>query len=455
MSETTFLSAVLFLLFALICGSLIQWIVSSFKSYRPPVSILWFAFGMLISLITVLVVPEVINPQDPGLTHIDINPEHPLGLLGIGIAEAARIHSSVLYYIVLPILLYDATQQISWHHFRKSLRTGLLLAIVGVVFQVAVIGLLMQYSFTRPVTMDANNRDLDSLAESPDAALQSGSGGLERGLDSHLLKSFQPSFSQNPDLNFSLSAPPAFFDISDSLRDSLPTPDTSLTPVPSDHREIVDTFEPHQGSLRRQLGFLWRGPSVMKPGHAAMPPRGMGNMMAHGPSLSFSMMTAAAVASTDPIAVISILEDMDAPAQFSSLFDCEALINDGSSIFLFTFFKSLTRGNQQTWTESLGRFATLLIVGPLSGFVAASLMYRWLKHYRWFPYDKTIAVVFMSYLVFYVAEIYLLTSGPLAIVVYGLYFKVSLTSAVSSELSPRPMPRLHSRLRRPRCITTL
>lgn len=132
MSETTFLSAVLFLLFALISGSLIQWLVSKVKSYKPPVSILWFAFGMLICLVEVLVVPEHKDPDHEELTHVEINPEHPLGLLGIGIAEASRVHSSVLYYIVLPILLYDATQQISWHHFRKSLKTGLLLAIVGV-----------------------------------------------------------------------------------------------------------------------------------------------------------------------------------------------------------------------------------------------------------------------------------------------------------------------------------
>lgn len=60
------------------------------------------------------------------------NPDNPLGLIAIGIAQAARVHSSVLYFLLLPILLYEATQQTSWYHFRKVLKPGLILATFGV-----------------------------------------------------------------------------------------------------------------------------------------------------------------------------------------------------------------------------------------------------------------------------------------------------------------------------------
>eukprot|EP01054_Gregarina_sp_Poly1_P010119 Gregarina_sp_Poly_1__10118@NODE_68_length_16344_cov_127_756773_g58_i0_p5_GENE_NODE_68_length_16344_cov_127_756773_g58_i0NODE_68_length_16344_cov_127_756773_g58_i0_p5_ORF_typecomplete_len601_score72_99Na_H_Exchanger/PF00999_21/8_9e08Na_H_Exchanger/PF00999_21/5_7e40CRCB/PF02537_15/12CRCB/PF02537_15/26EOS1/PF12326_8/1_5e02EOS1/PF12326_8/6_9EOS1/PF12326_8/1_9e03_NODE_68_length_16344_cov_127_756773_g58_i0894710749 len=375
-------SPVSFLIFASISGALIQWLVSKVKAYKPPVSILWFLFGMIICVVEVLVVPAVSDAHN--VPHVEINPEHPLGLLGIGIAEAARVHSSVLYYVVLPILLYDATQQISWHHFRKGIRVGLLLAIAGVMFQVLVIGLLMQYSFTRA------SSKMRSFVGDAEVSVEADHFSTESLLGEYA----DPPFGA----------------------------------------DLTISVDPHTSGLmdqnKRLLGLLWKGPHVH---HTSILKPTKTNTPAPAPSMSFSMMTAAAVASTDPIAVISILEEVEAPAKFGSLFDSEALINDGSSIFLFTFFKSLTRGNTQTVRESIGRFATLLLVGPLFGLITSSLMYRWLKHYRWFPYDKTLAVVFGSYFVFFVAEIYLETSGPLTIVVYGLYFKAYAKAAFEAE----------------------
>lgn len=43
----------------------------------------------------------------------------------------------------------------------------------------------------------------------------------------------------------------------------------------------------------------------------------------------------------------------------------------------------------------------------------------------------------MAYLVFFMAEIYLRSSGPLAIVVYGLYFKVCMHLPVYTRIRTR------------------
>eukprot|EP01053_Blabericola_migrator_P002893 Blabericola_migrator_1__2892@NODE_1830_length_3728_cov_110_996995_g1172_i0_p1_GENE_NODE_1830_length_3728_cov_110_996995_g1172_i0NODE_1830_length_3728_cov_110_996995_g1172_i0_p1_ORF_typecomplete_len1209_score175_15Na_H_Exchanger/PF00999_21/2_8e08Na_H_Exchanger/PF00999_21/5_2e38Cation_efflux/PF01545_21/0_095Cation_efflux/PF01545_21/2e03Cation_efflux/PF01545_21/1e04Ctr/PF04145_15/4_8e03Ctr/PF04145_15/1_7_NODE_1830_length_3728_cov_110_996995_g1172_i03743628 len=150
-------------------------------------------------------------------------------------------------------------------------------------------------------------------------------------------------------------------------------------------------------------------------------------------SWPFSMMVASAVASTDPIAVLSILEEMDAPSQFGAIFDCESLINDGSSIFLFDFFKAITRGDASNWKEATAQFFRLLVIGPVFGYLVAALVLRWLKTYSWYPYDATLALVFFGYLVFFVAEIYIKTSGPLAVVVFGVYFKANSKATFDSE----------------------
>lgn len=337
MSDTTILAAGIFFLFAAICAAVIQWLLSKIPVYKPPVSILWFLFGMLICVIEIYAVP---NKDE----HIDLALSHPFGLLGYGIAEAARVRHVVLFFLMLPMLLYDATQQISWHHFKKSLRVGILLAVLGVIIQVFVIGALMTVTLTRPGEV-----------------------------------------SETTTTNF--------------------------------------------------MAFPWARHNHIR-AHTMATEEGSFNTMGvveSNPSWPFSLMVASAVASTDPIAVLSILEEMDAPSKFGSIFDCESLINDGSSIFLFDFFKALTRGEANNWGEATRQFFRLLFVGPLFGYVVACLVFRWLKTYTWYPYDAALSLVFMAYLVFFVAELYLESSGPLSVVVFGLYFKAYSKATFDAE----------------------
>lgn len=287
-----------------------------------------------------------------------MNPNKPFGLMGIGIAEAARVPNSLLYFIILPILLYDATQQISWYHFRKSLRVGLLLAIAGVVLQVFMIGYLMQWTFSK--VDEDNQADIRLLSNAPHTPWSHNEYSNINARISQNLSSIETHSELRNDTSFDTNRHWSFLQ----------------TPVPSkESQKIVNHSQPitklpwHRRVLRR-LG------------------ESQGSATSQKTSLPFSLMTAAAVASTDPIAVISILDEMEAPHQFGSLFDCEALINDGSSIFLFTFFKGITKGHTTSVGDSIRRFVVLLFVGPAFGFVMACVMYRWLKHFHFHPYDE-------------------------------------------------------------------
>eukprot|EP00375_Theileria_parva_P002522 XP_765200.1 hypothetical protein [Theileria parva strain Muguga] len=69
----------------------------------------------------------------------------PFGILR-WISSLRNIDNSILYFIALPILLYEATQTIDWYSFCNFLLAGISLAVIGVVLQVAILGILFHYT---------------------------------------------------------------------------------------------------------------------------------------------------------------------------------------------------------------------------------------------------------------------------------------------------------------------
>lgn len=55
----------------------------------------------------------------------------PFGILR-WISSLRNIDNSILYFIALPILLYEATQTIDWYSFCNFLLAGISLAVIGV-----------------------------------------------------------------------------------------------------------------------------------------------------------------------------------------------------------------------------------------------------------------------------------------------------------------------------------
>eukprot|EP00922_Rhytidocystis_sp_ex-Travisia-forbesii_P064019 GHVS01095198.1.p1 GENE.GHVS01095198.1~~GHVS01095198.1.p1 ORF type:complete len:1055 (-),score=96.02 GHVS01095198.1:1363-4527(-) len=274
MAETTpNQSTLLIVIFSLLCGSALQWLISKLPAFPPPVSIVWFVFGMAVAAL-----------GDLGM-----------GDLGEAIRSVGHMSSDVVYFILLPILLYEATQNTNWHKFKRFLVGGLSLAVAGVAFQVGLLGVLFNFTF---------------------------------------MQSIEPQSS-------------------------------------------------------------W----------------------------SKSFLLASALSSTDPVAVVSVLGNVNAPDKLCSMFEGESLINDGSSVLLFTLFSSVVSGYSENAAQAVFMFVRLLFIGPLFGAAMGFVMFAWLHFFRGHHLCQVVATVTMGYLSFYVAEVYFLLSGPLTCVCYGLFIK--------------------------------
>jgi CPA1 family monovalent cation:H+ antiporter len=77
----------------------------------------------------------------------------------------------------------------------------------------------------------------------------------------------------------------------------------------------------------------------------------------------------ALVAATDPIAVVGLFRHLNAPARLRVLVEGESLLNDGTSIVLFTLILAFVSGVATSASDLLVRFASIVGAGALVGAV--------------------------------------------------------------------------------------
>ncbi|SJK86103.1 solute carrier family 9, member 6 [Babesia microti strain RI] len=260
--------------FLIASACILQVIVSKINE-KIPISIIWFLYGMLTYGIAMSLNGKVDDP----LTHAILNLRH--------------IDNSVLYYIVLPILLYEATQEINWYAFKNFIIGGIALSVFGVFLQVIILGVLFHYTI---------------------------------------------------------------------------------------------------------LGSTKIG-------------------------ISISFLIASIISSTDPIAVLAILNGVSAPPKLSSIFNAESLINDGSSVLLFQFFYLLTLGDTGSAGYYVLLFFKLLILSPLLGILMAIVVSIWISTFHAHHFAQCVSLMIGGYISYFLAEYTLNISGPLTIVCYGIFIK--------------------------------
>ncbi|SCO69621.1 sodium/hydrogen exchanger, Na+, H+ antiporter, putative [Plasmodium vivax] len=118
-----------FFCFIFISATMLQFILSKIHKLNIPVSVIWFLYGMC-----TYVIAKNFNMFEENALHKSI-------------INARNIDSSVLYFVLLPILLYEATQDINYYAFKNFLYGGIGLAVIGVALQVGILGILFYYSF--------------------------------------------------------------------------------------------------------------------------------------------------------------------------------------------------------------------------------------------------------------------------------------------------------------------
>ena len=86
-------------------------------------------------------------------------------------------------------------------------------------------------------------------------------------------------------------------------------------------------------------------------------------------SLAVGLLFGAAVAATDPVAVISIFEKLGVPRRLRFLVDSESLLNDGTSIVIFTLVLEIIEKKLSTYNIAIVDFFYIVGLGLLIGYV--------------------------------------------------------------------------------------
>jgi CPA1 family monovalent cation:H+ antiporter len=102
--------------------------------------------------------------------------------------------------------------------------------------------------------------------------------------------------------------------------------------------------------------------------------------VAGGFGWSHALLFAALIAATDPIAVVALFKSLGAPPRLALLVEAESLVNDGTTIVLFTIVYAAVRGGGMSVGAGCLEFAEVVGfgcgVGAAVGFTASHLIRR-------------------------------------------------------------------------------
>lgn len=135
--------------------------------------------------------------------------------------------------------------------------------------------------------------------------------------------------------------------------------------------------------------------------------------------LIYCFLFGALISPTDPIAVLGVLKQVDAPHSIETKIAGEALFNDGVGVVVFlALFEIVSGGHDVTATSVLLTFAQEAIGGVLFGLAIGYIAYRMLKSVD--NYQVEVLITLALVMGGYALADWLHTSGPLAMVVAGL-----------------------------------
>jgi NhaP-type Na+/H+ or K+/H+ antiporter len=168
------------------------------------------------------------------------------------------------------------------------------------------------------------------------------------------------------------------------------------------------------------------------------------------PSWEASWLLATILSATDPVAVVSALSALGAPAKLSSIVEGESLLNDGSAVVLCYVFIDWVAQNEPAESKlnpqcegtspNIGCvvpfFMRMAIGGVGLGLIAGFVLQLWIKyaHKHHDPRLELSIICVFVYGTFFVAESSAFhVSGVLAVVTLGFVFTIAVKSALSHE----------------------
>jgi Na+/H+ antiporter len=145
----------------------------------------------------------------------------------------------------------------------------------------------------------------------------------------------------------------------------------------------------------------------------------------------------ALISATDPVAVVAILRELGVSKRLGVLIEGESLLNDGTSIVVFTVLVGVLTGTVSEFsvTASLVEFAKVVAGGVLVGLALGFLLSKWIERLFNDPLSEITLTLVLAYSAMIVAEGLLHVSGVMAVVVAGLWMSAQGKTKVSPEVS--------------------
>ena len=140
-----------------------------------------------------------------------------------------------------------------------------------------------------------------------------------------------------------------------------------------------------------------------------------------GVSLIVCLLLGAIVSATDPVAVMAIFKELQAPKRLSVLVEGESLFNDATAIVLFGILTSILSGNStgDVFT-GIQSFLTTFLLGILTGLVIGRVFCSVLSKMGKYPLVQITLTLSLAYFSFIFAEHYFHVSGVMAVVASAL-----------------------------------
>mmetsp|Transcript_47182 Transcript_47182/g.109924 ORF Transcript_47182/g.109924 Transcript_47182/m.109924 type:complete len:1392 (-) Transcript_47182:83-4258(-) len=124
-----------FLIIALLTGSIMHGLTHLIPvKWRPPSSVSLFLCGWIL----------------PWIGESMATPNDSLELLSEALQAATEVDPHLVFYALLPPLLYESAAGLSWHVFRRVASSSIILAIPGVMVNVLFVTLFLIWGFGKP-----------------------------------------------------------------------------------------------------------------------------------------------------------------------------------------------------------------------------------------------------------------------------------------------------------------
>ena len=159
-----------------------------------------------------------------------------------------------------------------------------------------------------------------------------------------------------------------------------------------------------------------------------------------GTSLILCLLLGAIVSATDPVAVMAIFKELQAPKRLSILVEGESLFNDATAIVLFGILTAILTGDSSGSVFSgIQSFVKVFLLGILAGLFIGRVFCSVLSKMGQYPLVQITLTLSLAYISFILAEHYFHVSGVMSVVGAALV----VGSYGHSTISPETWEKLH------------